>query len=547
VLQFAAISLGTFLLINLPFIIWDFRDWALGVFEPVYAAFNVYSHGLGSLSQFGLLPLPRHFYTGLQIAAFAIMLIVHWRHPRSVGQAFWIFPGIFFWLYYRGLFNYWIYWIPPLLMAMMRYRREKASTLDERAQEAARWRRTIDLAMPLVLANVLWGIVLLQRRPLVTATTFYPHVRLANASDRAMFPRFAVQRDPGLQPLPLRIVSGPESLKPGEAGQYVVEAGTFRPGEGGQIVITDAGGDYELRAVLTIPADPTSDNTDRIVNPTFGRWTAEATAPSDWRMQATAGSSATAEIRTVEGRAALAIHLRNGSPRSDLAAVWLTQTVTFPDTFAVWVYPTAASTDPHDTAYGIELYDGTHRLWILFGDSDSQGNLAPDYYFVTLRSPQRAWSRQTVEVGQLYERLGWRLPAFILRNRNGLEFAARQVQLSLLVASRSKESLEVFGPLEQDETWAQPDALVSDAISHPDIYYVNRGDEYRRQRNYDLAVDAYRRALSYNTDNADAYNGLGWAVFQERGCAEAIAYFEAARALDPDAAGPRQGPETCDR
>ena len=118
ILYFIGVSLGTFLVINLPFLVWDARGWVLAVFEHTYAAFNVTSQGLGAVSQYGLLSLPRSFFTFLQLSLLGLMITVHWRHSRWVGMSFWIFPAIFFWAFYRSLANYWLYWIPPLLVAL---------------------------------------------------------------------------------------------------------------------------------------------------------------------------------------------------------------------------------------------------------------------------------------------------------------------------------------------------------------------------------------------------------------------------------------------
>jgi hypothetical protein len=48
-----------------------------------------------------------------------------------------------------------------------------------------------------------------------------------------------------------------------------------------------------------------------------------------------------------------------------------------------------------------------------------------------------------------------------------------------------------------------PRSLVDHALAHPDEYYLNLGSEYCRQRNVDLARQAFRIALAYNPDSLE--------------------------------------------
>jgi uncharacterized membrane protein len=118
--DFVVISGSVFLLLNLPFMVWDPVAWLQGAFEPTFATFNVWSQGIGALTQFGMVPWTRAFYTLAQISFYACCLVIYWRHPRAIGHAIWIVPALFFWLYYRALTNYWLYWIPPLLLVVVR-------------------------------------------------------------------------------------------------------------------------------------------------------------------------------------------------------------------------------------------------------------------------------------------------------------------------------------------------------------------------------------------------------------------------------------------
>jgi len=507
---FAAIGFGVFLLINLPFMLWDFRSWTLGVFEPTYAAFNVYSQGLGALSQYNLVQLPRQFYAGLQLSSLAIMLIIHWRHPRRVGQAFWVFPGIFFWLYYRGLTNYWLYWIPPFLVAIAHYRWH----VSARTETDQRWRWTAAFAAAIVAANLVWGILLLRQPPAIRADLLYPisssnkgyvsqlNLIVANSTDRVLRPRFSVQHD-SLQPLPWDIESGPEQLLPGQSATYVIGKYSawrdFAAGRGAQVVITDASNDYSLRAVIDVPGDPTFDSPDRIINPAFIFWSPPQNSPAGWAWYSSDRADGRPRLDQVDGRRALVFPVQDGTGL-------LSQTVTFPGPFAIWVRPVALRSDESRESYGLQFDDAQHRLRVLFGDREGSEQVNEDVAVWYVRAPLDQWSRQEVDLGGLYAHFGWELPAYSVRSQQGLEFAARQVTLRLIVSGL--HASHVFGPIEQDPGFASPRSLVEEAIAHPDDYYVNMGDEYCRQRNVDLAREAYRHALAYNPGNPLAQLGV---------------------------------------
>lgn len=545
--HFVGISVGMFFLINLPFILWDPRSWWLGVFEPGYALLNVYSFGLSSLSQYGLLPFPRPFYNVLQASSLVSMLVLHWRHPRSIAQAFWIFPAIFFWFFYHGVPNYWMYWVPPLLLSLTK-RLEEGTSFHPSApvtRQSSRWMRTVALIVPILSADLLWGIVLLQRDPLIETDYRVPlelaeyghpfvsrlRIGVTNVADTALVPRFAVQRDPGVQPFPWVIDSGPEELPPGQSAEYVISARilarAFPVDVGAQIVVRDAGGDYWKRVVQTIPPDSSFAGPDLIANPGFSYWPSGGNAPAAWSLQAAAGGSGAAELDSVGGRTALTLQLTRDPDDDNLATVRLEQVITFPPEFAIWAYPTVPSSDPLQQAYGVELDDGEHRLWILFGDSDGRGSLGENSGYVYMSSPLKVWSRHVIRPAELYDLFGWQLPSFSLRHRNGLAYRARQTQLSLLIASRSQaKTLGIFGPIEQNDELLTRDVFLAEALESPETYYINLGDEYHQQRNYDLAQGAYRQALAYDPTNAEAHFRLAEASFWRDDWSQALEAFE---------------------
>jgi tetratricopeptide (TPR) repeat protein len=212
----------------------------------------------------------------------------------------------------------------------------------------------------------------------------------------------------------------------------------------------------------------------------------------------------------VAGRDALLLLLKRTSRDIATSTSHLAQSITFPETLRVWIYPTAPSTSPQEQGYGLHFDDGQHTLWVLFGTTESYVRLSPTSAYVILPAPLQTWSQQQVSLTELYTIFGWSQPVPTPRHHNGLTYAAPQVEMSLFLASALRwRSLGVFGPIEQAHQAVATPAW----YEHKDVYYTNIGDEYRRQRNYTLAQSAYERALRYNAYNAAAYFGLGEAHF----------------------------------
>lgn len=531
---FVLVSLGVFLIINLPFIIWNPEAWLLGTLEPVYAAFNFMSHGLGILTQYDIVPLPRTFYTGLQFSVLAIMVVVHWFYARPIGQAFWIFPGIMFWVYYRGLANYWIFWVPVILFAILRAledRRFSPVVPSLTTMPPRRTKHIIPLMVitAVILVNVLRGIYLVQRRPPLVLSYVAPvevttdslvnrlTLVVTNRAEKPFAPRFAVQSDSNAQPMPWYITSGPEILKPGDVGQYVITAQgvsskVFSAQEEAQVVVTDAGEDYNISGILRIPAGAAYADSDLIANPDFRYWRQDDSIPDGWTLVTEQGVLAKLSLAQVDKRLAITFTTSTNPSVQKLPVARLIQRVTFPDAFTFWVYPTVLSTDPTREIYGIEFEDGIHRLWILFGDSDATGTLlSENHRYVFHRAPLNQWSPQTIDLQVLYERFGWQLPTPTVRAIRGAQHTVPQGMLSLIAASTVQSAAKwQFGPIEQSKP---TESLVKKALDHPDTYYVTVGNAYLNQHNYDLARTAFRQALRYNTTNAAGYFGLGESLF----------------------------------
>ncbi len=549
---FLSVSIGVFVVINLPFFIWSPEDWLRGALEPSYAAFNHTSSGLSVMTEYGLVPLPRIFYTVLQASILLIMLVVTWFYTDKIGQAFWVFPGIFFWLYYRGLVNYWIYWLPVILPVVAGELDRCLSLSFRSSQPVSRQWHTLVASLVIILTAGSVGLAgyYLRQDPPVELSYRLPiemvgeqanrlTVSVSNTGNKTLTPRFFVRADVANYGLPWEIISGATTLAPGETGDFVISANKsyikgFHYGSGAQLEVTDAGGDYTLRDVIYIPPQTNFDYPDRIANPDYRYWPQDGDAPLHWALITETGSVATLSIESISARPTLSLRMESNPHTETRPINRVRQTVVFPDHFAIWVYPTSTSADPADEVYGVEIVDELHRLWIVFGTAKAGITwMGENHWVATIQAPLNVWSHQMVDLRALYETLGWAHPLNSVRYKGSLRYVVPQVRLSLIAASRSRHSVEwFFGPIEQITDSYTKAALVDAALDHPDEYYVMIGDTQRQQRNYHLAIESYQQALAHNPTSSVAYFGLGESRFWLEDWPEAIEAFATAVMYD---------------
>jgi len=231
--------------------------------------------------------------------------------------------------------------------------------------------------------------------------------------------------------------------------------------------VSDAGGDYTLRAVLTIHKQTHYANPDLIANPDYRYWPQGESVPSEWARDADIGSLAAVALAVQADRSALRLDMESNPNAEVPPVVRIAQTVAFPDHFAVWVYPTT-SADPADEVYGIEVADGVHQLWILFGRSTSVETQEGQPDLVMIPAPPDQWSRQEVDLAEIYRSLGWSVPLPSLRYDKGLRYTVPQVRLSWIAASRSRiVTTWFFGPFEQEKDRYAPESLEQRGLFQP--------------------------------------------------------------------------------
>ncbi len=131
--EFAAVASIGFLALNLPFMVWDLRAWLAGVLLPFHEQLIPFGSGISLITQTGLADLPKDFYSVSTFGVWAVLLLVYTLQFRSLKHTLWIAPAIIMWFSYRSLQNYFIYWTPLLLVALMEWWDEQQGVSEAEA------------------------------------------------------------------------------------------------------------------------------------------------------------------------------------------------------------------------------------------------------------------------------------------------------------------------------------------------------------------------------------------------------------------------------
>lgn len=123
---FVVSALGAFLIPNIGFMLSDFGAWYAGVVTPALGNLVVLGQGLSLVTLAGGIPLPPAFYLIATLAVAITLLVNYLVYFEKLAYVVWAFPAIILWFSYRGLQNYFIFWVPLLVMsAVLLYRKEK--------------------------------------------------------------------------------------------------------------------------------------------------------------------------------------------------------------------------------------------------------------------------------------------------------------------------------------------------------------------------------------------------------------------------------------
>jgi uncharacterized membrane protein len=125
--KFAGTTGAVFLAFDLPFMLASPTAWFGNVLTPMAEDLVIHSQGLSSLTEIGILPVGRAFYTVIFAAVFVVLIVNYYVYFDKLRYVFWIFPGIVLWFSYRALTNYIIYWTPLMLVSLILwYKAEQA-------------------------------------------------------------------------------------------------------------------------------------------------------------------------------------------------------------------------------------------------------------------------------------------------------------------------------------------------------------------------------------------------------------------------------------
>jgi hypothetical protein len=231
VLRLAAVLLGAFAVVNLPFVVAGPSPWWRGVLDPLrqHAFFNgpgVANLSLHALNGSGALDFYR--YAGL--AFFVTGLAVTVLCPDRVGPAALLLPCASFWLVMRAEVLYLEAFVPVGLLLVATSRPD-----DFAAARPVPLPRAVRVALPAVLGAgvaaalgvaALWpaplraaGVTVALRR--ATGHVDHVEVRMTNRSGHALRPHFASQHLAGAS-LYWRVARGRSVLPPDASSTYVL-------------------------------------------------------------------------------------------------------------------------------------------------------------------------------------------------------------------------------------------------------------------------------------------------------------------------------------
>jgi uncharacterized membrane protein len=116
---FASSAVGTFGVVNSPFLLLDAPAWFQSVFQPLTQPLIPHGYGISLLTQTGMLPLPPTFYFAVTVLAGVAAIALYWIYFPRFPSAAWLLPMILLWFNYRAFPNYIVYWLPVLALSIL--------------------------------------------------------------------------------------------------------------------------------------------------------------------------------------------------------------------------------------------------------------------------------------------------------------------------------------------------------------------------------------------------------------------------------------------
>ncbi len=545
VLIFGAIVLGVFLLINLPFIVWDFHAWLAGVAEPFTSPLILLGQGLSNLTVAGIVIVPKWFYSLAFVGVYLLLLVVYTIRFHDMPEALWVLPALALWFGPRSLSSYWYFNLIPLAAALLWM---PALPVAVEMRPLVRWRLPrLDVVFGLPALLIMVGLLIFRLTPpslnlqigepigVVSNFVSFLQMKVTNDSHQSVSPRFSVQSWAD-QPLFWNIVDGPLTLQPGESGSYTLSThvpfASFDITRGAVINVTDAV-DYGIRASALIPAELNINYPDDIPNGHFVYWQPGAKIPYLWSLQTSTPTAGSIDLNVAgeHGHTLQFTLVPQVGPTYGRVAV--STSLPLPDVpFQIWVkLPDEANRLPNlDVIYGLEMTAQENHILLLFGDENRTGKIGEvDYQMRAV--PRGEWSLQTVDVQAVFSSLNVEMTPLRqpMARFDRFDYARIAFSLSLVVQARLQAQAisAEFGEIDSVALHPDPDALIRQRLAHPEIAYLWSADFNAEARNLDAAARDYQLAIQSAADSRPAR--LAFAEFQLRTghWQEALALYEA--------------------
>lgn len=245
IMEFVLISVIVFLIPNLIFILDNPNAWSLGALSPVFGEMVPYGQGLSNISQIGIIGLPQVFFTVCVGLVTLTLLVNYFVHFDRLKYAIWIFPAIILWFSYRGVQNYFIYWIPLAVTSMCLWytetrENEKKTPMRRSAVHISRYKKFVTpvsliACVSLIVAS---GFVFCVKEKLSVEVTGELEdtenigavstltVNVVNHGSSVVEPKFSVIGcTEGTIPFYWDVVSGPRYLESNSSATYIINAG----------------------------------------------------------------------------------------------------------------------------------------------------------------------------------------------------------------------------------------------------------------------------------------------------------------------------------
>lgn len=519
---FLGVSGGIFAAFNAPFLLWDPRAWLEGIAVNISAPLVMFSQGgLASLTQLGLVTLPKNYFMLVMLVALGLLLVAYWRHYSCLRHTLWFIPGIFLWMTYRNINSYWLYWIFPAVAAL----KTISDGPSPKLPKSRAWKPTLLVSVLVLIVVFAAGVWLAQTESGVAIEIRYPlysangrvnkaEIVVTNNTDHVLTPRFFVQhQDQHLSPLAWEINEGPLSLRPGDVAHYMISTRqstySFLFHEDAQLIVTDAGGNYDLRAVIRLEPDHSYFWPEAITNPDFRFWDTSTEVPSHWSL--ISEPPHVANVTPLVKNDRLGVRLSLNMTQTAQAWTVLQNLVEYQhEPFGIWLYYDSSLLNVSEVAYGLEINDSVHQLWILYGPKPYNGPVPVDTYVMQHTIPADTWVFREIDLDALYAEAGWPPAPFVRTVFRDVDSDFQLIWLRLMVTAQSDTPRTidaVFGPLDQGYTLS-PQFRMAHTMDDPADYYVRLGEAYVRERNYDRAQEAFEQALKFEPDNTSALIGI---------------------------------------